>query len=1078
MSSFLLKRPAFTGRLSVALGLAMIMLLFCQASLAQQITGKVIADDGEALPGVNVLVEGTTTGASTDSDGNFSLAVSEPNAVLVFSFIGYKTERIALGTQTTVNVTLTTDLQNLAEVVVVGYGVQKKVNLTAAVSTVSAEDIVSRQSPNTVSLLQGRTPGLQVVQNSGQPGLENNDIRIRGQGTFSGAGNNPLILIDGVEGRLDMLNPNMIADISVLKDAASAAVYGSRAANGVILVTTKKGKEGRLNVEYAYTYSSMKPSIKVDRVTDAVEYMELMNKAIDFSGRQTGWYYTPEMIQPYRDNPNSEQYPSYDWTEALIRTAPMHKHFLSLNGGKGGTTFNAGLGILNQTGMLLGTGYKRYDAQVNFKSELSKVVTFGSDISVARGRRTDTAIQTGSTTADLIDFNGSEDQMLAAYAAPPLTKPWLPDGSGRYTSYAYPLHGGNKNPIAMATDGGGKRIDNTYLLFSPYLNFKILPGLTADVRGAFKFQEEMIKALVVTSYGYAYIPDANGVYASGGFWNGGTNSLAQRNARENQYTAYATLRYEKTFADVHHFTGMLGYQQENYRYDRLESFRTRLPSKTLWDLSAGAPAVQNNGSDSYEWATQSVFGRINYDYRDKYLVEFSFRDDASSRFPDNNRIAFFPSVSAGWRITQESFMSGLNWIDELKLRGSWGQLGNQSIGNYPYQNSLNISTAPGDETLDYNFAGTLSQGVSKRTTNNTNIKWETTTVTDLGIDFSLFHSKLFGSVDWYRKETSDILRRLQVPDHMGLDAPYINDGTMRNSGWEFILGHKNQFGKFRYSISANLETYQNELIRYGSRDIVGTNIREEGLPYNTYYLLLQDGVYQNAEEVTNGPVTAYSTGIPVKPGDLKFKDVSGPDGVPDGRVDLTYDRVPVRGVFPKFNYGVNLSASYGSFDLTVFVQGVYGRKTFVKDWGVSPFNQAAAPPTFWRDEAWDGEGTSNSIPHVYVDNQYTPNNQNSTFWLGNSSYMRIKNIQLGYTLRAAWSQKVKLQNLRVFGSVDNLHTFTNFFQGLDPERASAPVPSSASSFGNQFTGTGTAVPTRAAIYPQAAIYSLGVKATF
>ncbi len=432
---------------------------------------------------------------------------------------------------------------------------------------------------STVSLLQGRTPGLQVVQNSGRPGLENNDIRIQGQGTFSGAGNNPLILIDGVEGRLDLLNPNMIADISVLKDAASAAVYGSRAANGVILVTTKKGQEGRLNVDYAYTYSSMNPSIKVDRVTDAVEYMELMNKAIDYSGRQTGWYYTPEMIQPYRDHPNSEQYPSYDWTDALIRTAPMHKHFLSLNGGKGGTTFNAGLGVLDETGMLLGTGYERYDAQINFKTELSKVVTFGSDISVARGKRTDTAITAGSTTADLIDFNGSEDQMLAAYAAPPITKPWLPDGSGRYTAYAYPLHGGNKNPIAIANDGGGKRIDNTYLLFSPYLNFKILPGLTADVRGAFKFQEEMIKALIVTSYGYVYLPDANGVYAQGSIWNGGTNSLAQRNGRENQYTAYATVRYVKTFADVHNFTGMLGYQQESYRYDRVEAYRTRLPPR-------------------------------------------------------------------------------------------------------------------------------------------------------------------------------------------------------------------------------------------------------------------------------------------------------------------------------------------------------------------------------------------------------------------------------------------------------------------------------------------------------------------
>ena len=1072
------KLPSFKNRLQASLGFGFILMLFCQASLAQQISGKVISDDGEALPGVNVLIEGTTTGASTDGDGKFVLDVNDPNAVLVFSFIGYKTERRTVGNQTTINVTLTADLQKLAEVVVVGYGVQNKVNLTAAVATISAEDIVSRQSPNTISLLQGRTPGLQVVQNSGQPGLENNDIRIRGQSTFSNAGNNPLILIDGVEGRMDLLNPNMIANISVLKDAASAAVYGSRAANGVILVTTKKGKEGRLNIDYSYTYSSMKPSMKVDRVTNAVEYMELMNKAIDHSGKQPTWYYTPEMIQPYRDNPNSAQYPSYDWTDALIRTAPMHKHFLSLNGGKGGTTFNAGLGILNETGMLLATDYKRYDAQINFKTELSRFVTFGSDISIARGKRTDTAITAGSTIADLIDFNASEDQMLSAYAAPPIATPWLPDGSGRFTAYAYPNHGGNKNPIAIATDGGGKRADNTYLLFSPYLNFKILPGLTADVRGAFKFQEEMIKALIVSSYGNEFFPDANGVYkANASVWNGGTNSLAQRNARENQYTAYATLRYEKTFAGVHHFTGMVGYQQENYRYDRLEAYRTKLPSKTLWDLFAGAAAAQSTSSNSYEWATQSVFGRINYDYKDKYLLEFSFRDDASSRFPSDNRIAFFPSVSAGWRLTQESFMSSLNWMDELKLRGSWGQLGNQNIGNYPYQNSLSISSE-GNEQLDYNFGGTIAQGVSKRTTNNTKIKWETTSVADIGLDFSLFHSKVFGSVDWYEKRTSDILRALQVPDHMGLRAPTINDGIMKNTGWEFILGHKNQIGKFGYSISANLETYKNTLVRYGNREIVGTNIRQEGLPFNQYYLLVQDGVYQNQAEIDNGPTPSYTSGLLPKPGDLKFKDVSGPDGVPDGRVDLTYDRVPVKGAFPKFNYGFNVTATYGSFDLTVFVQGVYGRKTFVKDWGVSPFNQAAAPPSWWATKAWDGEGTSNTIPAVYVDSQYTPNNQNSTFWLGNSSYLRIKNVQLGYTLPAAWSQKVKMQHLRVFASGDNLYTFTKFFKGLDPERAAQPIPATASSFGNQFNSTSTSVPTRAAIFPQPTIYSFGVRATF
>ena len=1052
-------RHKFQDRFIVFLGFGFVLLLFSNASWAQQISGKVVAQDNEALPGVNVIVEGTTIGTTTDANGGYTLNVNNADAVLVFSFIGYQTTSIPVQNQTTINVTLAPDIQTLEEVVVVGYGTQKKANMTAAVGNVSSEEITSRQAPNTISLLQGRTPGLQIVQDSGLPGDENNQIRIRGQGTFSTAGSNPLILIDGVEGKLELLNPNMIEDISVLKDAASAAIYGSRGANGVILVTTKKGKEGRLNIDYNYTYSNQDPSIKIDRVTNSVEYMELMNKAIDHSGRQTQWRYTDAEIEMYRQGAisNPAQYPSHDWTESLIRKAPIHKHFLGINGGKDGTTFNVGLGILDQTGMLLATDYSRYDAQVNFKTNLGGRVTFGNNISLARGKRHESAFQRGSKGQDLIDGDPSEDQMLSAYAAPPTSTPTLPDGSGRFTAYAFQGKGGNKNPIAVATGGSGKEFITSYILFSPYVNVKILEGLTAEVKGAVRFEEEMIKAFVASTASYEFHPDSTGEHKKVDA--GGINSLAQRNTRENQYTVYGTLNYTKSIAEVHNLNVLFGYQQESFRFDRLDGYRTKLPSKELWELTAGPAASQTTGSDAYEWALQSFFGRANYDYNNKYLFEASFRYDASSRFPKNNQWALFPSVSGGWRLSEESFLSEIPWINELKLRGSWGQLGNQNIGNYPYQDILDLSTGPDNEILDYNFGGPIAQGISKRALNNPNIKWETTTVTDVGFDFEFFNSKLFGSVDWYKKRTEDILRDLQVPDHIGLDAPTINDGILENTGWEFMIGHKNKIGDFGYSINANLETYQNELIRFGAREISGVNIREEGLPYNTYYVLLQDGIYQNQDEVSNGPVPAYSGSIVPKPGDLRYKDLSGPDGVPDGRVDITYDRTTVKGAFPKFNYGMNLSATFKSFDLSIFLQGVYGRKTYVTGWGVSPFNQASAPPTWWKTDAWDGEGTSNSIPHIFVDSGYTPNSQNSTFWLGNSSYMRIKNIQLGYTLPMAWSRKVMIQSLRVYAAADNLVTFTNYFQGLDPERTSTASE-------------------RAAIYPQAAIYSFGVRATF
>lgn len=1020
--------------------LGCILLLFVNASWAQQISGKVTAEDGAPIPGVNVILDGTTLGTTSDSEGRYVLDVNTDNPVLVFSFIGYRTVSVSAENRSTIDVTLAPDIQTLNEVVVVGYGTQKKVNLTAAVSTISSDEVVSRQAPNTVSLLQGRTPGLQIVQNSAQPGDEDNQIRIRGQGTFSSAGSNPLILIDGVEGKLELLNPNMIEDISVLKDAASAAIYGSRAANGVILVTTKKGKEGRLNVEYNYNYSLQKPSIKIDRITDPVEYMRLVNKAIDYSNRNAQWEYTDGEIAMYSDG----SIPTSDWTDYLIREGPIHKHFLNLNGGKGGTTFNAGLGILDETGLLIGTDFTRYDAQINFRSNLGGRVTFGNNISLAKGKRHDTVFDR-SVPSQLLTSNASEDQMLAAYAAPPLSTPVLPDGSGRFTGLVLQNKGGNKNPIAVANGGGGKEWLNTYLLFSPYLNVKVTDGLSAEVKGAFRFEEEMGKALLAVADTYEFFAPHNlsGSTAS-------ANSLFQRNTRENHYTLYGTLNYNKTIADSHTINALMGYQQESYRQDQLDAFRTNLPSKELWEIDAGPPSVQSNNGTAFEWSMQSIFGRVNYDYKGRYLFEASFRDDASSRFPEGNKWALFPSVSAGWRIAEEPFFSNIGFVDHLKLRGSWGRLGNSDIGNYPYQYAL--------ESQTYNFNGSLVQGITEEDLVNTNIRWETTTVTDIGLDFSLFNAKLFGSVDWYKKTTTDILRDLQIPDHVGLGAPTINDGILENTGWEFILGHRNKIGAFGYGINANLETYENKLIRFGAREISGVNLREEGFPYNEYYVLINDGVYQNQDEIDNGPTPAYSSGSePPKPGTLKFRDVSGPDGVPDGQIDVTYDRVPVEGLFPKFNYGINLTADYKLFDLSIFVQGVHGRRTYVTGWGVAPFQQAAAPPIWWRD-AWDGEGTSNTVPHIFMDG-YSPNSPVSTFWLGNSSYLRIKNVQLGFTLPKALANKILMQNFRVYVAADNLYTRTKFFQGLDPER----------------TASGSA---RAAIYPQATIYSFGVRAIF
>ncbi|MFC0321857.1 MULTISPECIES: SusC/RagA family TonB-linked outer membrane protein [Olivibacter] len=1001
--------------------------------------GRVSDSDGP-LGGVSIKIVGTKRGVVTDANGMFTIKAAA-NQTLMVSYLGYVTQEIPVHNETLFEITLVPDAAALDEVVVVGYGTQKKVNLTGAVAAISSEELTTRQAPNTTSLLQGRAPGVQITQNSGQPGAENANIQIRGMGTFSGAGNNPLILIDGVEGNLNNLNPNVIENISVLKDAASASIYGSRAANGVILVTTKSGRAGRLNIDYSYNYSRQKATSMYDRVTNSVQFMELLNKAINHTGTSSNQLYSDEQIEAYRQGSSidPDRYPNYDWMDAVFRTAPMQQHFLSVNGGQDGTTYNFGLGYLSQEGMLIATGYKRYDAQLNFKTNLGGRVTFGTNISLSKGGRYETALNGN------FDGNTTEDQILSALAANPTFKPKLPDGSGRYASKAYIFESGNKNPIAIA-ENGGKTTDNYYALASSYINVDILPGLKGELKGAVRYQDGQSKVHVVGIPAYLYQPDENGEYIYNTQYNGtvGENNLTVRGERELQLTYYLNFNYTKSFDNVHNISALLGYNQETFKYDRLQGFRRNAPTDNLTELDAYSSAGQIAEGQAYEWAIKSLYGRLNYNYKERYLFEANFRYDGTSRLPTGRRWGFFPSASIGWRLSEESFLKGSEWVNNLKIRFSWGQLGNQNIGNYPYQAILS--------PVEYNIGGALQQGMSLEDLNNTNLKWETTTATNIGLDFDLFKSSVFGSVDWYTKRTTDILRTLQVPDFIGLNGPTVNRGEMKNSGLEVLLGYQNRLNALNYKIQANFETYKNELVKFGAREIDNGSglIRQEGLPYNSYFMYVFDGIYQTQEEIANGPTPISAL---TKPGDMRYKDISGPGGVPDGKIDAN-DRTVVDGAFPDFNYGLTFSADYKNFDFSFFVQGVEGRKIYVREWGIAPFRQSSPPPKFWLN-AWDGPGTSNTIPHIFNEN-YAPNTQVSTWWLQDASYLRIKNIQVGYTLPNQLVNKIGFQRLRIYLSGDNLFTFTKFFDGGDPERLAAN--------------------SRMAIYPQAKIYTMGIKA--
>lgn len=1027
---------------SLSWRILLVLLSFSLSTLAQAqditVAGTVVDQNGEPLIGVTVAELNTTNGSITDIDGNFSIQCVK-GATLKFSYIGYKdVTKAATGNK--LNIVLTEDSKALDEVVVVGYGTQKKANLTGAVGSVDAEQLTKRVSPNASSMLQGRVPGLQIVQNSANPGAEKASIQIRGQGTFSGAGSNPLVLIDGIEGDMDKVNPNMIENITVLKDAASAAIYGSRAANGVILITTKSGSEGRLNVDYNFNMAWQSPTTIQDRITNSAEYMTLFNKAlVQTGGDVKSKGYEQSWIDAYAD-PNADRtlYPNHDWYGEVVKTAPMQQHFLSVNGGKNGTTYNFGLGYLNQEGMMIQTDYKRYDAQMNLNTNLGGRVTFGANINMSKGTRHETSYTSGGNQ---IDNNSTEDLMLCTLTQGPYYLPYLPDG--RFASSGYAGRGHNKAPLAVAYSGGGKEFIENYVLGSAYAKVKIIDGLDAEVKASVRYNQTNAKSLTVSVSAYTFHPNAYDEYQES-VYNGKENTLTVRNETETQYTLFGTLNYKKTFAKKHNLNVMLGYNQENFRYDKIGGYRNGVPTNVHWELDVAPTAGQTNEGSAYEWAIQSYFGRANYDYMGKYLFEASFRYDGTSRLANDNRWGVFPSLSAGWRISEEEFLKSVQWVSNLKLRGSWGQLGNQNIGNYPYQDALTA--------VKYNFGGTVTQGLYQNALTNTGIMWETTTASDFGVDFGFFNNRLFGSVDWYKKNTKDILRTLQVPSHIGVEAPTVNDGEMENTGWEFVLGHENRIGDFTYSVSANLETYKNKLVKFGAREIGSDGtIKQEGLPWKTYYMYIFDGIYQNEQEINNGPKPLSNL---TKPGDMKYKDISGPDGVPDGKIGPD-DRVVVDGAFPKFNYGFSINAAYKGFDLSLFFQGVVGKKIYVKEWGIAPFRQGSVPSTYWRG-AWDGEGTSNTIPAIFCDN-YAPDTAISNWWLQDGSYLRMKNIQVGYTLPKAWLSKIRFQHMRLYFSGDNLLTFTDFFQGLDPER--------------------TAQNSRGAIYPQAKVVSFGLKVT-
>ncbi|MFK2010272.1 SusC/RagA family TonB-linked outer membrane protein [Bacteroides fragilis] len=1004
-----------------------------------KVSGVVTDEAGEPLIGVSVLVKGTTLGNITDLNGRFSLDVPE-GSILEISYIGYKTQSIKAQREP-MNIVLKEDAQKLDEVVVVGFGTQKKVNLTGSVSAVTGDDISKRPVANAAILLQGQIPGLRVNQGLGQPGGEGTSLRIRGQGTFSSAGSDPLILINGVPGSMTNLDPSVIESVSVLKDAASAAIYGARAANGVILVTTKQGAVGdKVHISYHGNVGLHTPTKLYDRVTNSVEYMELANLAWKNSG--TGKQYTQDQINLYRNNVGDPQYPNFDWQDYMFRTAVVQTHNLSMAGSTEKTTYNVALNFVDQPGTMRGFKYRKYNATIDLTARITNFIKVGTYANLMYGE-TEQPRQ------------GQNDAFLSTLSQAPTYMPWLPDdGTGirRWTSSAYSFESHNKNMPAIIGDNAMKRDNNFDINAQLWLEINLAKGLTWYTKGAARLQSNKSKDWRgSTTYTYDYhTGERSSELDKGGL------GLSVGDGRRFYTNLYSYLKYDLSLVDnAHNFSLMVGYNQESEKYETLNAYRKDF-AFDLPVLNAGGTADWSNSGGEEEWAIQSLFGRFNYDFKERYLFEANMRYDGTSRISDENRWGVFPSFSVAWRATEEEFIKNLNlnWLNNFKLRGSWGQLGNQNIGLYPYQAMISgVDDYPFTKTSDGVIIGYQQTAYANR-----NIKWETTTITDIGFDLQVFDG-LSVTFDWYKKTTDDILRSSQVSSLLGLSAPTVNNGSVENKGIEVALNYANMvkggtFRGFRYNAGVYFDRSRNKLTEFGAEEIGSYSIKREGLPYDEYYMLECIGVFADQAEINASPKQFNDN---TQPGDLKYKDISGPDGKPDGVID-NYDRRTFSGRFPGFEYGINASATWKGFDLSLIGQGVADKKYYTTDWGVQPFMQGSSPNKDYIKHMWTEENPYGAKhPKLYwQDMGGGKNTRPNSYYLKDASFFRLKNLTLGYTLPRVWTEKANISKVRIYFSGDNLLTLTPY-KGLDPER----------------NGDG-----RDAIYPQNRIYSFGLNVEF
>ncbi len=991
------------------------------AQQQQTVKGIVKGPDGLPVIAANISQKGTNNATITDLYGNFTLNITGQHPVLVISYIGYVTTEVNVSGRAFIEVVLQEDVEALDEVVVVGYGTMRKKDVTGAVSSVRTEDITKNATSNVMQAIAGKMSGVQVVQNSGTPGGDVS-ILIRGVGTINDA--SPLYVIDGVpvSGGMWYLNPNDVESIDVLKDASATAIYGSRGANGVVMVTTKQAQEGHTEINFDYSYG-IQHSAKTYDMLNASQYAALHNEMRTNAGPEYS-------LNPAFSDPESLG-TGTDWMDAIFRTAPMQKVNLSMLGGNQKISHATSLGYYTQDGIMKNSSYNRLSLQSNISSKIVSNVTVRANVNLsAENRRTQpvsTVIQNAMRILPSIPIQDENGE----YAGPTGNAEW---------------NGNALNPVAIINEQN-YRMKGFRMLSNISLEWEIIKGLKFKTTGG---------AELGYDYNNSYIPK----YKWG--MNESKNTMQTvSSAYEQLYLWDNTLNYDKSFGK-HRINAMAGTSYQEYKKESVSASGSGRASELTTELDNATKAT-DVGGNSLRWALMSYMARLHYSYDDRYLVTATFRADGSSKFGKDNRFGYFPSFAAAWNIGNESFMQSVKSISQLKLRAGYGQTGNQNIGAYTFADKLSVNGV-------YNFGS--QRGFESNLVNliypyllsNPSVKWEAVEQYNVGVDIGFLKNRIVANLDFYVKNTRDMLTKKPVPQTSGTsleqaDWPPVNIGKVLNRGFEFTINTKNFVGEFKWETNLNMSFNHNEVVSIGGPEILnGVSLIREGQPINSFYGYKLGGVYQTLDEVFTGPVmenraadkASHNPYKNTSPGDMWFVDVDGNGEIND------LDRTVIGNPSPDCIFGFNNTFSYKNFDLSIFFQGALGNQVWN---GVrashesmnSTYNQLASTL-----ERWTGEGTSSSMPRaIYAD----PNNNSraSTRWLENGSYAKLKNLTFGYTLPENWTNRAKVKALRLYVSFDNLCTITNY-SGLDPE-----VGLSGLDYG---------------VYPSARTYMFGVSVKF